>query len=467
MFGIGISIRSITRFSSVTLLILTAVMALPPLATAQTAPIPFEIESYSLDSGKYYGAENKNAATYTAYSEIIWSPNSPWIRLNFSKAYLGKNSYITIESLKDGATQTLDMKSLMRWNYTSAYFNGDAVKVSLNVAPHDQDVFLQVKEIMAGKHYWENGGIRSICGSTDNRIPSSDDAVGRIVPIGCTGWITQNGDHVTAGHCVGSSADVIEFNVPSSASNGTIQHPGPEDQYVIDSGSFAFSDSGIGNDWGVFSVFDNSQTGLQPIQAQGSSFNLAQNLGPSTIRITGYGVDSGSANQTQQTHSGSNAGSSGTTMRYTVDTRGGNSGSPVINTANGNSVGVHTHGGCNSSGHNSGTSTLHSSFWSALGSSSSQPGSPSQLTAERTCHGGYLVDWNAPTGGGSVSEYRLYRSTNPSFSPQFLWWSGSGTITGLNAGSSGTYYIRVRACNSAGCGGYSNAISISGYSGCL
>ena len=54
-------------------------------------------------------------------------------------------------------------------------------------------------------------------------------------------------------------------------------------------------------------------------------------------------------------------------MRYVTDTEGGNSGSPVIDGLTNNAVGVHTHGGCTSSGgNNNGTSTFHAAFWAAV-----------------------------------------------------------------------------------------------------
>jgi hypothetical protein len=40
-----------------------------------------------------------------------------------------------------------------------------------------------------------------------------------------------------------------------------------------------------------------------------------------------------------------------TALRYTVDTQGGNSGSPVIVEGGGNvAIGIHTHGGCSATG---------------------------------------------------------------------------------------------------------------------
>jgi len=219
----------------------------------------------------------------------------------------------------------------------------------------------------------------NICGMEDNRVASNNAAVGRIVPVGCSGWIVNNGLQATAGHCfTTSSAEVLEFNVPPSLPDGTIQHPAPQHQYSIVPSSIVYISSGIGNDWGIFQVFDNSNTGLQPIEAQGASFTAVQDLIPPTLRVTGYGVDGpppdfgnppprNSDSQTQQAHVGPESGSSGTTLKYRVDCQPGNSGSPVIAEPSGYAIGVHTHGGCTSGGgNNNGTSTLNTGFWNAL-----------------------------------------------------------------------------------------------------
>jgi hypothetical protein len=345
-------------------------MILPALVAAQTTEIPFHQQAYSWKSAEHRGQQGAAAKTFLAESRRLEVSGVPWLRVYFEQAKLGANSYLSLVSRQDGARQDLNAAALAQWQNNSAYFNGGAVEVQLHVAPGDEGIFFQIKGLEVGE--WV-GGIappESQCGATDDRVPSNHPASGRIVSIGCTGWIISNGKHVTAGHCAGSGT--LEFNVPPSLSNGTIQHPGPQDQYAINTGTLQFVNGGIGNDWCVFEVFNNTQTGLQPIQAQGASFTVVQNLGPPTIRITGFGVDVNdpTRNQTQQTHAGPNAGSSGTTMRYQVDTEGGNSGSPVIDDANGQAVGVHTHGGCTTGGgNNSGTSTFNTAFWAALGGS--------------------------------------------------------------------------------------------------
>jgi V8-like Glu-specific endopeptidase len=346
---------------------LVLLLGLPTVALAQTAPLRSRVEAYAMDTGTHGNA--RGAAPQVAYTTTVEVPGAPWLRLLFGDVALGKGSYLTVTSRLDGAQQRLDAAALAVWQHTSAYFNGDAVEVALHVAPGDEGVFARMAEVVVGEH----GAPESQCGPADDRTASTDARVGRLLSVGCTGWIISDGKLVSAGHCIQSGATTMQFNVPPSLSNGTLQHPGPEDQYSVDQSSRVFTNGGVGNDWGVFSVFNNTQTGLQPIAAQGDSFTLAQNLGPANIRITGYGTDSGSANQTQQTHVGPNAGSSGTTMRYRTDTTGGNSGSPVIDEATNTAVGVHTHGGCTTSGtgNNSGTSTFHVNFWAALGATPS------------------------------------------------------------------------------------------------
>jgi len=171
---------------------------------------------------------------------------------------------------------------------------------------------------------------------------------------------------------------VLQFNVPSSLPDGTIQHPPPRDQYFINQRSIVYQDGGVGNDWAVFQVFNNPETGLQPIQAQGASFTVVQDRTPSYLRVTGYGVDGPEPNfgnpgprnadsQTQQTDVGLNVNSAETWIGHTADTQPGNSGSPIIDASTGRALGVHTAGGCTSNGGNNwGTSTFHQGFWNAL-----------------------------------------------------------------------------------------------------
>ena len=356
-------LKKLNRILSKKLLVVSILGSCFGSVMADPANIPFHKQKYSLDSGRING--NERSVASGPVSHVISITDAPWLQLNLKGTKLGRNSYIEISSMRDRATQILNAETLSQWNFQSAYFNGDSVEINLYVDPDDRGIVLKVSEVSVGELADPIQPL-SICG-TDNRIASSEPRVARIDPIGCTGWIINNGQLLTAGHCLaGSGNNTLSFNPPASLPDGTVQFPGPEDQYSINQSSFNFTNGGVGNDWGTFTVFDNAQTGVQPVAVQGS-FTVKQDLNPANIRITGFGVDSGSTNQTNQTHVGPNAGSSGTTMRYATDTQGGNSGSPVIDEATGETVGIHTHGGCSSSGgNNNGTSFFNSNLWNAI-----------------------------------------------------------------------------------------------------
>jgi V8-like Glu-specific endopeptidase len=307
---------------------------------------------------------------------------------------LGTRSFITIRSLKDGAEQRLDATSIKRWRNHSAFFNGEAVEVQLHVSAGDQDVFFEISEVFVGERgvgeppvsgvseRASDADTEAVCG-TDNRVASADAAVGRIVPVGCTGWIVSNGVHLTAGHCAGPDMETLEFNIPASNADGTINHPRPENQFPINQESITFANDGVGADWTVFDV-DANDTGLRPVESQKAFYRMSRDSVAGTFRITGYGLDgpadcfgdliqSGCSppppptplrnadSQTQQTDAGGNRGEVGSgarvSFRYEVDTQRGNSGSPIVEDGRRVAVGIHTNGGCSADGGtNAGTS---------------------------------------------------------------------------------------------------------------
>lgn len=191
---------------------------------------------------------------------------------------------------------------------------------------------------------------KSICGGIDDRTPSNDPKIGRLVSainneIGCTATLIGNGCAITAAHCKGS-AKYIEFDVPNSNSDGTPNHPESEKIYevtILDSENY-----GIGNDWMVIKILPN-ETGELPSRERGF-YNVSFNrpMYNTHAKITGFGVDvEGDRNGTQQTASGEiQLGEYGNQIVHQIDTRGGNSGASIINTETGEIVGIHTNGGC-------------------------------------------------------------------------------------------------------------------------
>lgn len=340
-------------------------LSVPVIAMAQSEPIPFHKELYSLSSGVH---ESLAGETAVAFHQAVRVPGAPWLQLHFSEYNLGTRSYITVTSLKDAEMQRLDANSLQDWGDSTAYFNGDAVEVELHVAVGEQNIFFRIPEVTVGE--WGKGvHTETICGPADDRVLSMDQAVGRIVPVGCTGWITSNGSHLTAGHCVPFGANpILQFNVPPSNPNGTINNPPPADQFPINAATVTSINGGLGNDWAVFNVNRNASTGQLPVERYGAFYRLSRDSNPGTVRVTGFGTATGVNNQVQQTATGPNLAPSGTQLRYQVSTQGGNSGSPVVSGTT-LTTGIHTNGGCTNpvgSSFNSGTSFENTGLQGAI-----------------------------------------------------------------------------------------------------
>jgi V8-like Glu-specific endopeptidase len=326
------------------------------------------------------------AESLIALREVVRATGAPWLQLHFSDYNLGKLSYIIITSLEDGGHQLLNAKSLAHSQNSSVYFNGDTVEVALHVAPGEKDIFFRIEEITVGE--WvgleRDSSNDGLCGD-DTRVSSTDPRVGRIMPGGCTGWIISNGAILTAGHCAGGGVNMalLEFNVPPSDCDGTINNPSSEDRYFIDQTSIVFSQVNFGNDWAVFKCKPDAVTGLLPVQAQGAFYRVSLDENPTNVRVTGYGTDNtptgctsnfNSDSQTQQTDSGPFLremvqNPSDVYIEYAADSTLGLSGAPVINLSNDITIGIHngTVERCNPPGSgNRGTSFKNDSLANAI-----------------------------------------------------------------------------------------------------
>ncbi|MGD9693698.1 MAG: trypsin-like serine protease [Phycisphaerales bacterium] len=333
-------------------------------------PIPQIEMDYVLDTGL---VENRGSGRASVYETVVRVADAPWLRLKFADVTLAPGSAILVTSLKDGYSQLLDSYALEAWGNTSAYFNGDALRVEIIANPRTGKNRVVMLDLIAGL----DAGFDTICGTTDDRVRSFDNRNGRGMPIGCSVWMIDDCARcfVTAGHCSTSSLQVIQFNVPLSLSNGTVQNPPPQDQYPVDVSSKQSVNGGTGNDWGYFGVQRNTSTGMTPYEAYGQQAYTLAAAAPAvsgqTIRITGYGTTSpaNTLNQVQKTHTGPYVTKSGNLIRYAVDTTGGNSGSPVVDEGTGLAIGIHTHAGCSSGGgSNQGTAIDHPNFRAALAS---------------------------------------------------------------------------------------------------
>jgi len=362
--------------TAATLLALSALLAVTPSVVGQfardsavdkrrpelTAPdIGAALAEVRLDSGYIANATDGRAVIW---SEVIESPGATWVRLTFDEATLGaapaggQFTELRLTSLYDGAIQTMNALHLRQWRWTSAFFNGDAVRVEIIADARAAPSRVLVNRVIIGAAAARE---KSICGATDDRQLSNDPRAARVVPVGCTAWLIDGTNHygrpgslLSAGHCfTGSLTQVVQFNVPLSGPTGAVLHPPPSDQYAIDLDSLQHTPGpNLGDDWAYFGCFPNSTTGLTPLLAQGDAFTLADIVPRAVrqdVRVTGYGVTSAPVppawNQAQKSHLGPLVAEPGTVLVYRVDTTAGNSGSG-IETTGGGAVGIHTSGGC-------------------------------------------------------------------------------------------------------------------------
>lgn len=348
-----------------------------PAAAQMDAPQQLDV-AVRIDSGQVL---NRTGSAGVIFTDVLHIPGSATIRLLFDALTLGKApadsqpTMLRITSLRDGGQQYLNAESAKQWGLTSAFFNGDTLLLELIADVRAAPSHVAVTTAVITPDF--QAAPRTICGATDDRLPSTDPRVGRVISNGCTAWLINDAQHcmLTAGHCAAASGfNVIEFNYPISNNEGVWQHAHPDHQYVIDAASTQFLNSGIGDDYAHFGCFANSNTGLSPFAAQGVSFILATSPPPvagQTLRITGNGTSGVSVplsyNRAQKTHTGAFTGHDSNALSYTVDTTGGNSGSPVIDETTGLAIGIHTHGGCTTGGGaNAGTAINHPGLVNAI-----------------------------------------------------------------------------------------------------
>ncbi len=333
---------------SVTIGAAAAVFLFAATAAAQehpTAPVG-QMEPFHLDSGLI---SNQGVAAGVGFKDQIHVENAAWLRVYFGKTDLGPGSFVRLTSALDGEVQDLDAATLAMWTNTSAYFNGDTLNIELVAGPKTINNRVVVEQVAVEMHAPQpvgGGGQCGICGATDDRVPVNPDDLwtGRFFPAGCTASI-YNTDScmVSAGHCVGGSM-VVQFNVPNSTAGCATINPPVADQFPVF--SVAATNGGVGNDWSVLNCGLNSQ-GLTAYQKYGQLRPIAVTVAPNgaTVSVTGYGVDLTCVlTQTQQFHSGPINAVNATFYTYSVDIRGGNSGSALIR--DGEIIGIVTHCPC-------------------------------------------------------------------------------------------------------------------------
>jgi V8-like Glu-specific endopeptidase len=352
-------------------LTLLALLLAGQAAVAQEAQYPTTSVPLAFDSG--YLA-NPGTVARTLWSQDV-TVAAAWGQLRFLDWNLPAGSRIAIRSLaRPDWIQWHDAHSLLDYDGYSCQFLGGTLRVELVGAPGTTGNRVRLAEALL-LHTDSVAEVDTICGSTDDRVLSSDPRSCRL-NASCSAWLYSEYAVGTAGHCMSStSGQILHFNVPLSSASGSTTPAHPNDQYALQNGTLQFLNGGTGNDWSSSAAVRNSNTNLFPGQAQGSWYTVVSPpafAAGQVIRITGYGTGNGTSgsptwNQVQKTHTGPRVDTTNANrMLYATDTTGGNSGSPVIFEGTGQVVGVHTHGGCTTSGgSNSGTSAGRSDWTAA------------------------------------------------------------------------------------------------------
>ena len=295
-----------------------------------------------------YELNNTDKAPAVVYDDIVSVANAGWMRLHFGQdTRIGEGSFIRVTSLRDGEVQELDAANYSQWRGTSAYFNGNSLRVEVIAGGLTRNAISIDTATWEPLHPDRVGGC-GICGA-DDRVPSSDNRFARLMPTGCSATM-YNADScfVTAGHCL-SSGDVLEFNVPASGNNCNTNAPPVADQFPIT--GLDGVNGGVGNDYGAIKAGTNSE-GQTPYERYGAFVNIGSVPGSGNLTVNGYGVDEECVrSQVQQFCEGPLEDTDSDTLYYNLDVTFGNSGSSIL--YNGEIIGVVTH--CSESCLNYGT----------------------------------------------------------------------------------------------------------------
>lgn len=350
-----------------------------------SAPVAMDVDSGIVTSGGVDPA--------IVFSEVIEATGSAWLRLKFDEVLLAGGpgsddaSYLIITSLADGGRQTMHAWHAAQFQNTSAYFNGDRVRLEIFAYPQTGPNRVRVSEVIAGFDPPAQDGPqpRTLCGATDDRQLSNDPRAARVVVPGSgfdfvgTVFLVNDVNHcfVTSGQNANEmdGSEIIEFNAPLTFPNGTtLNHPPPEDQYVVDPASIQFQSSGTANNWGYFGCFPNSTSGLTPYETQGAAFDLAAAPpapASQAVEVFGNGSTTPPVFRTWsfvlKSEVGTYVGLSGTQLSFVADLTFGDSGAPVVDVSTGEVIGIATGDGCTAGGGaNVGTTIDHPGLQAAI-----------------------------------------------------------------------------------------------------
>jgi hypothetical protein len=304
------------------------------------------MQPYHVDSGI---RQNPTGAAATTFHHTVRVEGAASMRLYFGDVQLEKKSFIRITSLLDNQIQELDRGALALWGNASAHFNGDTLVVELVAdakTRRNRLITMAVRSEAAGQRVMGLDWPCGICGP-DDRIPSSEPWSCRLLPAGGSASVwNEESCLVSCGHAMLAEESMwVEFNVPPSNGDCSINAPPIEDQFPIV--AFIFANEGWGNDWAVMAPGTNNLG--QTIFDRYGEFRPIAGTAPSPgdpLALWGFGIDPPQCEEssTQQTSGGSVTSVSSLFLSHDVDATHGCSGAGLIR--DGEIVGIATHCPC-------------------------------------------------------------------------------------------------------------------------
>lgn len=176
-------------------------------------------------------------------------------------------------------------------------------------------------------------------GVTRDFVDDHQAPVGMLLPIGCSGTMISHNQYITAGHCNIAVGNTVRFNNQVDPSG----NPRPTTDYTVDS---VVENKLGGLDYSIATLRRDPTLGDAGVAFGWARIAKADPLSGDTLAIIGH-----PAVMPKMIEAGTKFGFSGSSITYSdIDTLGGNSGSGILSAKLDSFVGVHTNGGCTTSG---------------------------------------------------------------------------------------------------------------------
>jgi lysyl endopeptidase len=301
-----------------------------------------------------------------------------FIKARFDRVRLGERDAITVAG--PGGTRTYGADDVDGAGLRALSVEGGTAEVALHDDPSDGTAAtarlaaysrgLNEAELASRPPEWE-AGPESICGGDDLRdaacyreadpaVHQASRAVARLIiddESYCTGWIAGNNRLLTNNHCFSSDAEAATVEVQFgyeclTCGGGVIAEPLKVAGADVLTTNFTYDYTLFTvDDWAAIAHLPRLPISAEPVQS-GDKIYIPGHPGGEPMRIAAASDSEpiGTGDQCQVRDPQADGHSLRTDLSYLCDSEGGSSGSPVIDRATGEVVGLHHFGGCPNQG---------------------------------------------------------------------------------------------------------------------